>query len=285
MELLDQRRKLKWVNNAKFDFAGFTFHYITKPYFSKITTQTNEMGARIIRSGLYVYPDKKSIKCFKEKVKSILKRNQNSSPYKVINILNPLLRKWSNYYSVGTHRFLSKLDHFVFIRIWRYLSRKYQKTSKSIIVQRYFQGTKSPVNRTWHFHGTWNNSKSKLRNNNIVWLIIMYLLNHPLPAQTFRAENKLLDTSAYISNIEKVKWDVFIVKKRMVNNNNNYWTRLFIKQQGICPICNQELGYLTENKLEIHHIIRVVDNPFLAGKINNQQLIHKSCHKHIHSKN
>ena len=111
----------------------------------------------------------------------------------------------------------------------------------------------------------------------------MYLLNTAVPAQTFRAENKLLDTSWYISDVEHNKWSLALAKKRSKGQGDNYWSKLYVKQGGICNICNQPLGFLLESHLEIHHIEHIKASPSKAGLLSNQQLIHKSCHKLIHS--
>lgn len=81
---------IKWNNNSKFDFLGFTFHYLTTPYPSKVTMQ----GARgiAIRGGLYTYPSDDSVKAFKVKTKKLIQSNINASPAKLIRLLNPIIR-------------------------------------------------------------------------------------------------------------------------------------------------------------------------------------------------
>ena len=157
---------LKWIDGAKLDFLGFRFHMINRPHLSPITRQVNTHGALRYRGGLYIYPSPESITSFKYKVKLIFK-NINASPYKVIRLLNPLLRGWANYFCVGTLSTLSKLDHYVFYRSWRYLARKFPNTAKRILVQRYYQGIKAPSNRTWHFHGLWFNKGAERRKAHI----------------------------------------------------------------------------------------------------------------------
>jgi RNA-directed DNA polymerase len=80
-------RVIKWKNNSKFDFLGFTFHYLTAPYLSKVTMQ----GAAV-RGGLYIYPSNSSVKTFKVMIKKLIQFNTNASPYKLIHLLNPIIR-------------------------------------------------------------------------------------------------------------------------------------------------------------------------------------------------
>jgi hypothetical protein len=45
-----------------------------------------------MRGGLYVYPSNDSIDKFKKKIKLIFVKNQNLTPYKLILLLNPVIR-------------------------------------------------------------------------------------------------------------------------------------------------------------------------------------------------
>lgn len=145
----------KWENDAKFDYLGFTFHYILGKRFSKITMQRKH-NKNFVRSGLYVYPSKLKVQSFKNKIKETIKSNLNISPYRLVNVLNPIIRNWGNYFGIETLRIFSRLDHYIWYRIWRYLRRKYKKVSTKNLVSRYFQGVRTPSGRTWQFHGTFD---------------------------------------------------------------------------------------------------------------------------------
>lgn len=130
---LSKSKFIKWENNAKFNYLGFTFHYILKRKFTKITTQ-RKLNKSYIRLGLYVYPSKTKVQMFKIKIKSTINKNLNISPFRLIKILNPIITGWGNYFSIGTLRVFSRLDHFIYYRLWRYLRRKYKKVSTSKLV-------------------------------------------------------------------------------------------------------------------------------------------------------
>lgn len=83
---------IKWEHNQKFDFLGFTFHYILNSVKSKITEQRTASGELILRGGLYVYPSDLSVSLFKHKIKSVIRQNLNSSPFIMVKVLNPIIR-------------------------------------------------------------------------------------------------------------------------------------------------------------------------------------------------
>jgi len=70
---LSKSKIFKWENNAKFDYLGFTFHYILKRRTTKITVQ-RKLNKNFIRGGLYVYPSNIKVQLFKNKIKSTIKK-------------------------------------------------------------------------------------------------------------------------------------------------------------------------------------------------------------------
>ncbi len=273
----------KWENNAKFDYLGFTFHYLLEKRFSKITMQRKH-GKNFIRGGLYVYPSKLKIQFFKNKIKKTIKSNLNVSPYRLVNVLNSIIRSWGNYFGIGTLRVFSRLDHYIWHRIWRYLRRKYKKVSTKNLVSRYFQGVFTPSGRTWQFHGTFNsvNKNTMKRKGSVAWLLLLSKLNKPIPAQMFSPSKALVKSSYYIDNSLFNEYNLRVVELRSKKKSVDKWSLLYKRQKGLCCVCGQSLGYLISENLEIYHLKKVsqlnVGDSSLKD-INNLQLIHKSCHK------
>ena len=273
----------KWENNAKFDYLGFTFHYILKKRFSKITMQRKQ-NKNFVRSGLHVYPSKLKVQSFKNKIKEIIKSNLNVSPYRLVNILNPIIRGWGNYFGIGTLRIFSRLDHYIWYRIWRYLRRKYKKVSTKNLVSRYFQGVHTPSGRTWQFHGTFNsiNKDTMKRKGSVAWILLLSQLNKPVSVQMFSPNKALVKSTYYIEDSLFNEYNLKVVKLRSKEKSVDKWSLLYKRQKGLCCICGQSLGYLISENLEIHHLKRVSQlnvGSFSLKDINNLQLIHKSCHK------
>jgi RNA-directed DNA polymerase len=274
----------KWENNVKFNYLGFTFHYILKKKVSQVTAQ-RKLGKNFIRGGLYVYPSKIKAQQFKKKIKTVILKNINVSPFRLIKIINPIITGWGNYFSIGTLRVFSRLDYFIYYRLWRYLRRKYKKVSTGILVERYFQGIDTPSGRTWQFHGTFNDvDKDTLkRKGSVAWIVLLTKLNEPVPAHMFSPNKDLIKTTYFVNEMIFNNYNTNIVNLRGGKFKNfNNWSLLYTKQKGVCEICKLGLGYLTTENLEIHHLKRVtdldVDDPLL-NNIENLRLVHKSCHK------
>jgi len=280
---LTKSKIFKWENNAKFDYLGFTFHYVLRKKFSKITMQ-RRLNKNYVRSGLYVYPSKTKVQAFKNKIKETIKNNLNTSPYRLINILNPIIRGWGNYFGIGTLRTFSRLDHYIWYRTWRYVRKKYRKVPVEDLIERYFQGVETPTERTWQFHGTFNevNKDTMKRKGKIAWLLILSCLFSPVPAQMFSPKKCLLESTYYIDESTYNEYNLNIVKLRNKEKSANKWSLLYTRQRGLCDICEHSLGYLTSENLEIHHVKRVselnIGDPRLKD-IDNLRLVHKSCHK------
>jgi len=281
---------LRWVNNSKFDYLGFTFHYITDPYKSKITEQRDRNKVLKLRGGLYVYPSDDSTVKFRSKIKELFVANTNLSPYRIINVLNPIIRGWGYYFGLGSMKTFSRLDHFLWYRSWRYLRRKYKKVPTGILAKRYYE--KSAIGNKefekWSFHGTWNDIPSndlKRSGSKIVTLLKLTSLVNPIPAHNLRMGQDALRISMYVDESHYVKWTNYVHNIRTKNVRKNSWDVLFNKQKGKCVVCGNLLGYLNENLLQIHHKEQIAltksdQNP---NRIDNLELIHISCHKTLHS--
>nr|YP_010338942.1 putative reverse transcriptase protein [Erythrolobus coxiae]UNJ19014.1 putative reverse transcriptase protein [Erythrolobus coxiae] len=285
LEINEEKSELmKWKNGTKFNYLGFTFHYINNAYPSKVTEQKKGIKSSL-RVGLYVYPVNEKVQDFKRKIKNILVKNLNWSPYRIIETVNPIIRGWASYYGIGTLRQFSRLDHFIHYRTWRYLRRKYKKVTVSKLLERYYQGIPTPTGRSWQFHGIWNEASTNLilKKGKISWLILLCKVLKPMPAHMFRASSSVLKTSVYIDSQLYEKWAADLIARRNSGKSSNNWSELYKKQRGICTECGQSLGYLLTESLEIHHI-KQISKSDLKDPVNcltNLKLIHKTCHRSI----
>jgi RNA-directed DNA polymerase len=189
----------KWENNAKFDYLGLTFHYILNKKSTKIMMRI-KLHKNVIRRGLYVYPSKIKVQLFKNKIKSIINKTPNASPFCLSKIINPIISSWGNYFGIGTLRVFSRLDQYIHYRMWRYLKRKFQKVPSKILFTRYFKSIQTFSGKTCHFHSTlYNADKDGLKRQGFVaWLILLCKLKKPVPPHVFTPNKNLIESSYFV---------------------------------------------------------------------------------------
>lgn len=118
LELSAEKTLLTHINSG-FDFLGFNI--------------------RKYQGKLLVKPSKPNVKEFLNNIRSIIKRNSSARTENLINLLNPKLRGWANYYkSVVSSKTFSYVDHNVFQALRRWAQRRHPNRSKSWIDDKYF---------------------------------------------------------------------------------------------------------------------------------------------------
>jgi RNA-directed DNA polymerase len=90
----DKSRTIKFSINTPFDFLGYTFNYLirTKNIYNKFLQHSKPEYRLQGRPRLFVYPAKSKYEAIKIRIKNILKTNYNIQAYRLISILNPILR-------------------------------------------------------------------------------------------------------------------------------------------------------------------------------------------------
>lgn len=277
----EKTRIFPWKNGERLKFIGFIFHRIDRARsHSRITTRW-KAGRRFTRGGLYVYPNPDGIMSLKRKIKSVFSENIHLSPYRVIGLVNPILRGWGNYFGIGNFlRTFSLPDHWIWHRSWRYLHRKLPKTTRPTPVSRFYQGVSSPRDRLWYFHATWTKPSvdAKRRRADVVWITLLASMVKGVPAHMFRASRDL--GNPFVDPTPFDEWNLRIQGYRervVVDRRGNEFSKLFIRQKGMCPVCNQGLGFLTSSDLEIHNLRPFSENPEVHGNLLHKTLVHSGC--------
>jgi len=100
-----------------------------------------------------------------------------------------------------------------------------------------------------------------------------------VPAHMFRASRDL--GNIFVDSTPFDEWNLRIQSYReiLVDGKGNEFSRLFIRQNGICPVCNQGLGYSTSSNLEIHDPRPFSKNSEVPGDGNllHKSLVHSWC--------
>jgi len=113
LTLNETKTSLKNARQERFDFLGYSFG----PHHYKANGKWY-LGAS---------PSKKSVQRLKTKVGNLLGSGNNEPWVEVRDTLNRSLRGWSNYFSYGTRRSVSRgVDRYVYERVRDFLARRHK---------------------------------------------------------------------------------------------------------------------------------------------------------------
>jgi len=278
----EKTRIFPWKIGERLNFIGFIFHNIDRARSHSQVTSSCKVGKNFTRRGLHVYPNPNRIMSLKWKLKNVFYENIDLSPYQMIKLINPILHGWGNYFGIGNflHTF-SLLDHWIWHRSWRYLHRKFSKTPRPRLVSRFYQGVASPRGRLWDFHATWTEPSVDAKRHcaDVIRITLLASMVKEVPAHMFRVSRDL--GNPFVDSTPFDEWNLRIQSYReiFVDGKGNEFSRLFIRQKGICPVCNQGLGYSTSSNLEIHDLRPFYKNSEVPGNDNplHKSLVHSWC--------
>ena len=105
-----------------FEFLGFK---IKKGRRSSLKLPPEKIRSGVVSGSLYAYPREKSIRHFKEQVRTRTRRKAPVKTQQLIDDLNPVIRGWGNYYCRShVRKLFNRLDRWIVRRIW---SHKYKR--------------------------------------------------------------------------------------------------------------------------------------------------------------
>lgn len=212
---------------------------------------------------LLIKPSKTSVKSFLEKVRSIIKGNKSTKQETLIRKLNPVIRGWvNNQRYVVSSKVFSRVDYEIYKCLWQWAKRRHKKKNHKWIAQKYWHHIGS---RQWTFSVPYENQSTE---------------GEPLYCKLEYA------TDTKIIRFKKVVAEA--------NPFDEYWTDYFEGREGEkllnstkgreklvttwrrqhrrCPVCGDLIT--TETGFRVH-------TP--AGKNSRKIMVHKECHKEIHS--
>ena len=214
---------------------------------------------------LLTKPSKASIRSVKKKVRKIIKNNPTMKTFNLIQRLNPIIRGWANYHRhVVSQKVFSRVDHEIFIALWKWAVRRHQKKGKKWIKAKYF---KKVGNRNWVFMDELNGKKVELVKADRTQIIRHVMIKRG-------------------ANPYDPDWESYFEKRvdRTMTNSlkgRKFLTSLWKSQKGKCPVCDGKITL--ETKWHNHHIIP----KHLGGEytFKNLVMLHPDCHRKVHSLN
>jgi RNA-directed DNA polymerase len=128
LTLSPEKTKIVHVEEG-FDFLGFNI--------------------RTYHGTLLIKPSKDAQRRLRLKVRGIIRDRRGADQQNLIGQLNPVIKGWANYYRhVVSACTFSKLDDYIWKRLWRWAKRRHPNKARRWIADRYFH---SIGNRNWVF--------------------------------------------------------------------------------------------------------------------------------------
>lgn len=121
--------------SAGFDFLGFHFRQYER---GKNHSVRDGMG-RMMGFVPQVRPSATSQKRLLLKVREVLHAHRAWEQEAVIGKLNPILRGWGRYFSIGvSSKVFHKMDHLIFKKLWAWARRRHPNKSRSWVASAYW---------------------------------------------------------------------------------------------------------------------------------------------------
>lgn len=109
-------------------------------------------NVRKFNNKLIITPAKESVKSFMKDLRTTIKSNPAISAEKLIYLLNPKIRGWTNYHrTICSKETFSKISHFIFQTLWKWARRRHPTKGTGWIIKKYFR---SDPQRKWIFSTT-----------------------------------------------------------------------------------------------------------------------------------
>ncbi len=226
------------------------------------------MNIRKYNGKLLIKPSKSKVLLFLKKIKELLRKNLHTPTERLIDILNPKLRGWGNYYQhVVSKQVFSFVDTRVMRMIWRWICRRHPNKNKTWKQQKYF---KTVGTRNWVVEGIKQEENGKAKVVRLLKVNDIVIRRHT----KIKGEANPYDPD----------WETYFEERlglQMKENLKGYkrLLRLWFSQDGICSVCANKITKQTG--WHLHHLQRQVDGG--NHSFENTVLLHPNCHHQVHS--
>lgn len=218
-----------------FDFLGFNI----RKYKGKLLTM----------------PQKKKVNSFTQKVYKVIDSNKAVSQEMLINLLNPIISGWGNYYRHGVSSVVfNKADHRIFNKLLQWCYRRHKHKGKRWIINKYFHKS---GNREWCFMLRQEDNVTRY-SPKLKRLTDIKIVRHP----------KITNAA----NPFDPWWQPYFAKRqtqqmRASLSGRNSLLHIWIRQKHLCPLCKEPID--KERKWIVTELTR-------NGK-RSKYLIHLEC--------
>lgn len=246
LELSAEKTKITHVSEG-FDFLG---QHIRKYNMEKS------------KGKLLIKPSAKNIRTFVTGIKDTIRAMRSAKQADLIRLLNPKIIGWANYHRhVVSKAVFNKVDHEVWIALWKWAKRRHPNKRKPWIARKYFRIVKGDKNC---FSYILKDKKGKailsLRKASSV-----AIQRHTKIRGAFNPFNPV-----YESYLEQR----ISMKMQLSGKGRTNAGRLWKAQKGICPECGDRITSI--DQWRIHY----TESRFKGGMStsSNMVLLHRECH-------
>ena len=235
---------------AGFNFLGFN---IRQHKVGKYTSGKGRSG-EILGFKTLITPSKESQEKHYRRICEVIDKYKGQSQAVLIARLNPIIRGWCNYFSVGvSQKVFSKLDHLIFWKLIRWGVKRHRNKGSKWVKSRYFRTIGGDK---WTFATPREGSNP------------MVLMKHSRTAIVYHVKVKG-GKSPYDGDL--IYWSSRMGKHPEMPKRT---ASVLKKQKGKCAHCG--LFFRDGDLLEVDHIV-----PRSKGgkdEYKNWQLLHRHCH-------
>ena len=212
---------------------------------------------------LLIKPSAKNVKTFLTGIRNTIKSMASSMQADLISLLNPKIVGWANYHRhVVSKAIFNKVDHEIWIALWKWAKRRHPNKRKTWIAKKYFCTVKGD-----------NHSFSCLIKRNESTQTLALRKASAIPIQRHvkvRGSFNPFDP-AFNQYLEQR----ISMKMQSSNTGKSNAGKLWRGQRGVCPECSEKIS--STDRWRIHHL----ESPFEGGKTNlsNMVVLHQQCHR------
>ncbi len=248
LELSKEKTKITHIEDG-FDFLGFNF--------------------RKYKGTLITKPAKANVKRVSDKIREIIRKNKQAKPTLVIDLLNPLIRGWANYYRhVCSAKTFQRMAMSIYHALWKWSNRRHPFKSRKWIKQKYFR---TNGDRNWVFFG-----KKKAEDG--TWEYVE--LNNMAATKISRHIKVRAAANPYDPD-----WDRYFEdrqKQKMSLGSQAIKSRMYLYslQEKACSYCKKPIFF--KSGWAVHH--KVKKSLGGSNKMSNLELVHSICHEILHQR-
>ena len=258
LTLSEEKSKITHINKG-FNFLGFNVRKYKK-YKNKDCVNQSDYK-------LLIKPQKEKIKKILGECIRVMKDNKTAKQSKIIQLLNPKITGWANYYRyVVSSAIFNKIDRIIWHSTLNWGKRIHPQKRIDWIIRKYY----SRISNTRILNFVDNETNT-----------LLSTMFNTLSKKRFV---KIKNGRRVYSASDAEYWR----KREYFNTHNQMFItrirRLFEKQEGICPYCKTQIKEVdvVNSELHVHHML-----PRSSGGTNshsNLRLMHDECHVELHKR-